>query len=1246
MAIDKNQESAKPGKMLQIQSAQKVINSSIFDVSKNNKESSSTIHSGQFMVSRLHEEKDEDDDEEGPIFSDDSKDFSAASMGYDFVKATKETSQTYHFGPKSTSTLSIDASLTKLFECMTLAYSGKITSPKWKPFRGMHLSIKDKVRLNNIIWREWHMQYIFQMKPMVCQFATPLSDYIHSKPEAVVLEGKYWKRRLDTVTKEYKRWRRFYRDRILQSIPEASLYSPAMEVLTERELLERVKEVDSSMPRSMQPESSTDLSILNADLMDVDFSDNFFSALNQPFPFPNPRDFNQLMCADLIQPGLVQLQPNLEDFMDIEQELMVPNRPVSSNMFLPTSMPSPPVADILTSMDLSQQHQLFQNTGTLGQLEPVIFSAGNNNNNNTASMTMLSALAALSSSNNNASNSNNNNSNTLGATATATAAPSPAVLNTSNSLFSTDTQMIVDDGGGASSGKQTFGLAAGGQQQQQQQGSGFLQTLFGLDLGGGGLKFGTPTTPTPTPAPPTLTLQSSTLPQQHIFGGPSVVGGVRQTVELQQILSSPQQALGSQQQQQQQTILTQQMIDAQQTLGSSQQRVVVGAQQQQQQQQQQVVAGSGLVAGSGSMPSQHSHLVVGGGGGGGGGGRQAAAVGHGVVRQKRVAMVPQQTPTPAPAPAPAPTPQQQAVVSPQTMPTVNLAALGLTPSPSLSPSSSSSAATLGFPLAVSMPTAASVQPGAVAVSSSSVTASAGSPARTVRGRGGGGAKVGGQKAAAASSSSQHAVTSGRTHSGHGAAGVKKDVLFAVPQGKPVTTPRKPRTIAPAPSPPRSVAPSTPTPSMQSTYLAQLLREGTYPGAVIKKEPTATQQSTVVTLPAASLAPLLSSLPVSSTPSPAPHQAPSAPAPAPAPTPASTLTFTAAAAQSPVSSATLKLPSDLMEISKVSGVDFATSVLLAAASSAIGTTPSSLKDVLRLNPSNVATASMTSEMSTTPAASPSPRSPMQVALSPSPGPSATPPPSSPLAVVFSEALSPIASPSSHSLSFQQTSPSSSRDEGAGGGMRVGIHTEQRRVAHLSAEQKRRGNLKTGFDLLHTLVPSLAQNPKVSKATMLQKTAEHCRKMKAERAQMQHEASILKQEIESLNSAITNVQAQLPETGVPVTRQRVDHMKDMFEEYVRSRTIQNWKFWIFSIIIRSLFDSYNSMVSTSSVEELCRTVAAWLDQHCSLVSLRPTVLNALRHLSMTTSILTEPGRVKEQATQAVTKGGKAGDNLLRH
>ena len=50
-----------------------------------------------------------------------------------------------------------------------------------------------------------------------------------------------------------------------------------------------------------------------------------------------------------------------------------------------------------------------------------------------------------------------------------------------------------------------------------------------------------------------------------------------------------------------------------------------------------------------------------------------------------------------------------------------------------------------------------------------------------------------------------------------------------------------------------------------------------------------------------------------------------------------------------------------------------------------------------------------------------------------------------------------------------------------------YKEHRRASHISAEQKRRCNIKTGFDLMHQLVPSLSQNPnaKVSKAATLQK-----------------------------------------------------------------------------------------------------------------------------------------------------------------
>ncbi|XP_066238479.1 carbohydrate-responsive element-binding protein isoform X1 [Saccopteryx leptura] len=225
------------------------------------------------------------------------------------------------------------------------------------------------------------------------------------------------------------------------------------------------------------------------------------------------------------------------------------------------------------------------------------------------------------------------------------------------------------------------------------------------------------------------------------------------------------------------------------------------------------------------------------------------------------------------------------------------------------------------------------------------------------------------------------------------------------------------------------------------------------------------------------------------------------------------------------------------------------------------------------------------------------------------------------------------PGSGTLSVQVSPPQPTLGRG-----RPDNKTENRRITHISAEQKRRFNIKLGFDTLHGLVSTLSTQPslKVSKATTLQKTAEYITMLQQERAALQEEAQQLRDQIEELNAAINLCQQQLPATGVPITHQRFDQMRDMFDDYVRTRTLHNWKFWVFSILIRPLFESFNGMVSTASLQSLHQTSLAWLDQYCSLPALRPTVLNSLRQLSTSTSILTDPGCVPEQAIRAVTEG----------
>ncbi|KAK4879839.1 hypothetical protein RN001_007985 [Aquatica leii] len=199
----------------------------------------------------------------------------------------------------------------------------------------------------------------------------------------------------------------------------------------------------------------------------------------------------------------------------------------------------------------------------------------------------------------------------------------------------------------------------------------------------------------------------------------------------------------------------------------------------------------------------------------------------------------------------------------------------------------------------------------------------------------------------------------------------------------------------------------------------------------------------------------------------------------------------------------------------------------------------------------------------------------------------------------------------------------------------LNKDQRRVGHIHAEQKRRYNIKNGFDMLHSLIPHLNQNPnaKLSKAAMLQKGAEYIRQLQQERSQLKDEMDNLRQQIDALNTSISNCQSLLPATGAPVSRRRDSKMQEMFDDYVKKRTMEDWKFWIFSLLFRPLLSSFNNFVSTSSLEDLYRSTLHWIEQHCTLVDLRPVVLNSLRYLSTKTDILSEPENLPEEARRAV-------------
>uniref|UniRef100_A0AAX7V894 BHLH domain-containing protein n=1 Tax=Astatotilapia calliptera TaxID=8154 RepID=A0AAX7V894_ASTCA len=815
------------------------------------------IHSGHFMVSSPHSD------------SAARRRKSGGSLRYDFDTVNRTGCQTYRYGPLSSGSLSIDPTLTRLFECMSLAYSGKIVSPKWKSFKGLRLLWRDKIRLNNAIWRAWFIQYVEKRKNPVCGFVTPLDGLeadAHRKPEAIILEGSYWKRRIEVVIKEYHKWRIYYKKRVT--------------------VLQFWTRQDKWPYQTYQePEAvPAEVHMFDLDCLLSDISDTLFTMTQKPCPWTSERHNTYTSNADMIQPGLTPLQPNLDDFMDIP-DIFMNNRgqptehtgfadcsyfgSSSGAAFAPVPSPVATAPRLLIDTQLAQPNLLSDNLShpSISNTRPNQTSSGQDCGEYHTSNIITEAMPYGHQSYHDA----------------------PVSI-----AFSSSTEQTA---------------------------SASIPFLYPLPC--------------------------------HKFGYYTTSSGTS-------------------------TVIT------------------------------------------------HTASTM---------GAQGAA--------------------------------QQAHGYPHTGETYSQ-----TPCHSLS-----YLAVVSDPVHAALP---------------SVTAA-------------------------------HCFS------------VPEQVTFTGAKGKHKQKTGGARTAAPP------VLPSTPPPT---SCLAKLLSTGAH-----ERKPT--------------------------------------------------LGFDTA----PVTAKAQRSSSSSSSTSRGSHVGGPSSQLQHGAGWSVG--------IPVLTPLQSQSATLGHNTGTT------------------------------LLVPKTEKLSPVQLYSTDRSSLTgRTSLLQGCDKYISE-LCCAQQTDTRRITHISAEQKRRFNIKLGFDTLHNLVTTLSSQPsiKISKATTLQKTAEYITKMQQERAQLHEEAQKLKEEIQLLNTAINTCQQQLPATGVPITRQRFDHMREKFREYVRTQTLQNWKFWIFSIIMEPLFESYNGMVSTASVEDLCRSTLTWMDQHCSLPALRPMVLSSLRLLSTTTAILTDPSLLPEQATLAVTQGDPA-------
>ncbi|XP_017048905.1 protein WBSCR14 homolog [Drosophila ficusphila] len=1060
-----------------------------------------SIHSGQFMVSHFEAEEAQDDlEDDGEVKMLDPEDPELGKPGE--PANTCRDVQLYvpqtvaHFSPMDqegdessmsmvASHLEIETSLTKLFKCMNLAYSQKLTSPKWNHFKGVRLRWKDKIRLNNVIWRCWHMQFIQKRRTPVCQFASPLDVDIHSNPQTVVLEGKYWKRHSAVIKAEYRKWRRNYRSKATGCLTYDSK--------SELDFLEWSPLND----RNLMPDDWT--------------TDTLFSAINVPFPFPDSREIARgAGIADFIQPSLGPLQPNLDDiditFSDLISTTRLPPVPEEG-----TDAEMLKNDEYCLSAIVGAPHTLYCNDSVMDVVNSSNGGAGNVDASMLELNTPINSMSY---------------SEVEQRFSVARQVQQPA----------TDPQLLGDPSSmpARMHGGKHFGAVGVGDNSSNRciiNGRVAKSTQRPFRREPHNYDKAQPTLHQTNLYQQMLAEQQKNQQQQHVVGGVVLQASFQSQQQQQQQQHQPQQ--------QQQQLSQQQHFPTQQANAFNNQSFMSGysdnyQQQQQQQHQQQLnVKVEPLHADVLSLLNDGGYNSI---------GykpypqfKKSASTGTFL----NVPRLPQQ--------------QQQLSYLQQEPPQMQQS----------------------LPLGLST-----------------------------------------QQLLQLSRQQQASNTQQTLH--------QSTVASLLQQPQQQQSHQQPQQQQPTVSTATWVSPNTVLPK-------EIHRSNSLPLNVsLNKLPDGRQL--IHEQPFA--VPKYHAKGKSRVRSNSMHQQ---------------HTSVVAAAGAGSSSLGSHSCSNLVAAQQATSDPMLNSTLaqLLTSNSRLQTA------VANSSPSNSSAASAIATTSNSSNVSPALYANVTTPLSvPVPTQQHSPKKSSSLPMAINPALhSPpggsrmhsfgptTANLGSNSLSLSPDSPfHESQDSPLSptASLKYQPRDTQRRAGHIHAEQKRRYNIKNGFDTLHALIPQLQQNPnaKLSKAAMLQKGADHIKQLRQERNVLKDKIEALRMERDELNNSLTHLHSILPANGAPVTRQGTEHVRQLYEIYVRYNTVNDWKFWILGLILEPLLASYTSTVSSASLDELRRTAFLWVDQHCSLIDLRPAVTNKLKYLSMHTDIVSDPpSTLQEEVAKAL-------------
>ncbi|CAB4064199.1 MLX [Lepeophtheirus salmonis] len=180
------------------------------------------------------------------------------------------------------------------------------------------------------------------------------------------------------------------------------------------------------------------------------------------------------------------------------------------------------------------------------------------------------------------------------------------------------------------------------------------------------------------------------------------------------------------------------------------------------------------------------------------------------------------------------------------------------------------------------------------------------------------------------------------------------------------------------------------------------------------------------------------------------------------------------------------------------------------------------------------------------------------------------------------------------------------------------------SHSSTENRRRDSIKQGLDELQRVLPTswITRRGKDNQA-FNNKTTDHI--------------CSLKEEIEKLNREIEHFQSELPDNGVVLVPKVLASrsLADRFHDHVVEKTIEDWRYWVFTNIMGHFVHSFDREVDASSIDILRKKSSMWISKNMSLHQLRKDAYRKLAKLCAKTSIVDDPSKLPEEALGFVTK-----------